>query len=100
VRASVFSLRNTAIALFSLPFIYLLFPLVLFDLGRTAYCEDEDNFDGKTVVVGPRPRSLFHPFAPRQSSWQGTEWFFQMYPWVCRTYAEREAKVLSRFQRP
>jgi hypothetical protein len=36
--------------------VYLLLPLIIFDFTSLAVPHDEDNFDGKGVAIGPRPR--------------------------------------------
>jgi hypothetical protein len=73
---------------------YLLLPLLIFDFRNSATPYDESTYEGRSVVIGPRPRAWI-PFATRSTDYPGgsdykaSGWPFRVWKPLCILYARR-----------
>lgn len=71
---------------------YLVAPLLVFDFSSSAVPFDEDNHAGRSVVIGPRPRTWV-PFATHSTDYPGgadyspSDWPFRVWKPLCVAYA-------------
>jgi hypothetical protein len=62
---------------------YLLGGFIFFDLSKPAHAESEDNFRGREVAFGPRPRSWVCSPSWEGVAFSGSEWPLVVYRPVC-----------------
>jgi len=63
---------------------YLLAHLLVFDLRQPAYAFDQEEFQGKQVVYGPRPHIGICQSAYDEVNFDGSEWPFVVFYPFCR----------------
>ena len=68
---------------------------IVFDFSKTAFPSDEDNFEGREVAIGPRPRHLFCPPTWEGVRWEGREWPFVVFAPICGWWRERHGYAPS-----
>lgn len=76
-----------------LPVSYLLLPLVIFDFTGKAVPDGEDNYAGKSVAIGPRPRSWVPGAAhgydiPGGADYDPRGWPFRLWKPLCILYCK------------
>jgi hypothetical protein len=81
VKCRMFALSCVAVG--SAGLMYLVFPFILFDFTQPAYCYAEDQFEGRRVAFGPRPRWFLVPPTYHGLLYDGTEWPFSLYRRLC-----------------
>ena len=76
--------------------LYTLAPLVIFDHSSTVFPLGETYQNGKIVALGPRPKQIatplrnMFPYAWGRQDFTGKEWYYQAYPWVCRSHCRKK----------
>ncbi len=81
------------------PLLYGLLPLVVFDFSETARPYDEEYFNGRAVVIGPRPRwwipGAAHKFdIPGGLDYDSGGWPFVVWKPLCVWFVERRGDAL------
>ncbi len=78
---------------------YLLLPVAIFDFSSIAVPYDEENHAGKSVAIGPRPRSWV-PFAahdidiPGGADYSPDGWTFLLWKPICVVYCRAKGYEL------
>ena len=78
---------------------YAILPLVVFDFGSPAVPYDEDNYDGRSVAIGPRPW-WWVPFAahgfdiPGGADYSPNGWAFRLWKPICLLYCQYHGYAL------
>jgi len=67
-------------------FVYLITPLLIFNLGKAGNAFDEEQYEGKKVAFGPRPRLFVCYSAYDEVNFDGTEWPFKVFYPFCRLW--------------
>jgi hypothetical protein len=75
--------------------VYVTAAAIVFDFSRAAFPNDEENYNGREVAIGPRPRHLFCPPTWEGVRWEGREWPFVVFAPICSWWRERHGYAPS-----
>jgi hypothetical protein len=84
--------RRILFSIVTVAAVYVVAPLLIFDFSSAAVPFDEDNHDGNSVVIGPRPRAWV-PFSTHSMDYPGgadyspSSWPFQVWKPICIAYS-------------
>ena len=91
--------RKLLIGLIALILAYIVLPLLIFDFSEPAVPYDEENYSGRSVAIGPRPRGWV-PFAARSidipggADYSPKGWTFRIWKPVCLIYCRANGYAL------
>jgi hypothetical protein len=84
-----------AVGVLSLVVLYALAAVIVFDFSQPALPYDEENYQQRSVAIGPRPRRAICPPTWYGYYYEGREWPFLVFAPVCRIWQESKGYAPS-----